>query len=720
MSARTSQLGRRDFLKTGLAGATGLVIGFYLPGRYEVLAANAGRAEAAPAILNAWIHIGTDDVVTIMIDKSEMGQGVMTALPMLAAEELECDWKKIRTEFAPAAKAFYNPAFGAQGTGGSSSIRSSWGPMLRAGATAREMLVAAAAKRWGVDKSECRAENSEVTHTPTKRTVRYGSVAEDAAMLPVPDSVPLKNPRNFRIVGKPMKRLDTADKVNGVAGFGIDVRLPGMLYATVVHCPVFEGKPVSFDATKAKAIRGVRDVIQISSGVAVVADNTWAALQGRKALQIKWDEGANAKVSSDGIWTLFAERADQPGAAVARKEGDVSLAASNAVTKIDGVYQAPFLAHATMEPMNCTAHVTADRCDVWAPTQSQTASQNDAAQAAGLEPAAVFIHTTYLGGGFGRRGETDFVVDAVEVSKSLKAPVKVTWSREEDMQHDVYRPASYSRFSAGLDANGSLMSWTNHIVSPSIFNRVFPGRVKNNLDGTSVEAASDIPYSIPNILVDYQLTETGIPVGFWRSVGASQNGFFVESFMDEVAALAKKDPYEFRRDLLSKAPRWRGVLDLAAQKAGWGTPLPKGTYRGIAVLSAFSSYVAEVAEVSVNRKDGTYKVHRVVCALDCGRTVNPDTIVAQMQSGIVYGLTALKDQITIDRGRVEQANFDTYPMLRMNEMPVIEAYIVPSEEAATGVGEPGVPCVAPAVCNAIFAAIGKRIRRLPIRPEDLV
>ena len=718
MSVISSNLDRRRFLKTSVAGATGLVIGFYLPGRFEALA--AAGSDAAPAVLNAWIHIGTDDIVTIMIDKSEMGQGVMTSLSMLAAEELECDWKKVRAEFAPAAKIYYNPAFGSQGTGGSSSIRSSWGPMLKAGATAREMLIAAAAQKWGVDKSECRAENSMVIHTSTKRTLTYGSLAEAAAKLSVPADVPLKNPKDFRIVGKRVKRLDTADKVNGSAEFGIDVRRPAMLYATVVRCPVFDGKVASFDATRAKAVRGVKDVVQISSGVAVVADNTWSAMQGRKALEIKWNEGANATVSSDGIWTLFAERADQPGAAVARKEGDAASALGTAAVKMDAVYQAPFLAHATMEPMNCTAHVQADRCDVWAPTQGQTSSQNEAARITGLKPEAVFIHTTYLGGGFGRRGESDFVADAVELSKILGAPVKVTWTREEDMQHDVYRPASYSRFSAALDSNSMPIAWTNRIACPSIFHRVFPGNVKNNLDGTSVEGAADIPYSIPNIFVDYQLTETGIPVGFWRSVGDSQNGFFVESFMDEVAAAAKKDPYELRRALLSNAPRYKGVLELAAQKAGWGTPLPKGRYRGIAVISAFKSYVAEVAEVSVNQKDGTYRVHRVVCALDCGRIVNPDTIAAQMQSGIVYGLTALKDQITIDRGRVEQANFDTYPMLRMNEMPVVEVFIMPSEEAATGVGEPGVPCLAPAVCNAIFAATGKRIRRLPIRREDLV
>ena len=716
MSVTTSKLDRRSFLKTGLAGATGLVIGFYLPGPHDLLAATGH--DSAPAALNAWIHIGADDIVTIMIDKSEMGQGVMTSLSMLAAEELECDWKKLRAEFAPAEKAYFNPAFGAQGTGGSSSIRSSYLPMLKAGATAREMLIAAAAGKWGVDKSDCHAENSVVIHTPTKRTFTYGSLAEDAAKLPVPADVPLKNPKDFHLVSKPAKRLDTPFKVDGSAGFGIDKRLPGMLYASVVRCPVFGGNAASFDAAKAKAIPGVRDVIRISSGIAVVADNTWTAFQGRKALEIKWDEGKNASVSSDSISTLFAERADQSGAAVARKEGDAAKGLASGAKKIDAVYEVPFMAHATMEPMNCTADVHPDRCDVWVPTQGQTSSQNEAAKITGLKPESVFIHTTYLGGGFGRRGETDFVTDAVEISKAMGAPVKVTWPREEDTQHDFYRPASYSRFSATLDANGTPTAWTNRIVSPSIFLRI-RGSVKDNLDGTSVEGAADIPYSIPNILVDYQLTETGIPVGFWRSVGDSQNGFFTESFMDELAAAAKKDPYEFRRNLLAKEPRHLGVLELAAKKAEWDAPLPKGLYRGIALLSSYRSYVAEVVELSVNREERTYRVHRVVCAVDCGRNVNPHTIVAQMQSGIVYGLSALKGEIVINRGRVEQANFDTYPMLRMNEMPLIEVYIVPSEEAPTGIGEPAVPPLAPAVCNAIFAATGKRIRRMPIRAEDL-
>ncbi|MFY9530550.1 MAG: molybdopterin cofactor-binding domain-containing protein [Candidatus Acidiferrales bacterium] len=716
MTLATSKVNRRDFLKTGAAGAAGLVIGFYLPGRFETLAAPAPAGPFAP---NAWIRVGTDDFVTLIIDKSEMGQGVVTSLSMLAAEELECDWKKIRTEFAPADKAYINPIFGLQGTGGSSTIRGSWTPLLKAGATAREMLIEAAAQKWGVDKSACRAENGAVINTATKARLSYGGLAEAAAALPAPKDVPIKDPKQFRVVGKATKRLDTPEKVDGRTQFGIDVREPGMVFAVVARCPVFGGKVSSFDATKAKAVPGVKNVLQISGGVAVVADNTWSAMQGRRALDIKWDEGPNASLNSAGISKLFAERAAQPGA-VARKEGDAAVGLAGAAKKVEAVYETPFLAHATMEPMNCTAHVRADGCDVWAPTQFQTFAQNAAAKITGLSPEAVRIHTTYLGGGFGRRSEQDFLADAVEISKAAGAPVQVTWSREDDMQHDFYRPASYSRFTAGLDADGWPVAWTNRIACSSIFSRVFPNFVKDGVDSTSVEGANDIPYAIPNILVDYQLTETGVPVGFWRSVGHSQNGFFTESFLDELAAAGGKDPYELRHRLLQKAPRHLAVLELAANKAGWGTPLPAGKFRGIAMMSSFGSYVAEVAEVSVNRSEGTVRVHRVVCALDCGRVVNPDTIAGQMEGAIVYGLTAaLKGAITIDHGRVQQRNFSDYDMLRIDEMPSVEVHIVPSNNPPTGVGEPGTPPIAPAVCNAIFAATGKRIRRLPIRAEDL-
>ncbi|HXW62314.1 MAG TPA: xanthine dehydrogenase family protein molybdopterin-binding subunit [Candidatus Acidoferrales bacterium] len=713
MSFVTTAIDRRAFLKTGLAGATGLMVGFYLPGRREVFADGT-----EPTVLNAFINVSPNDKITILISKSEMGQGVVTSLSMLAAEELECDWKQIRTEFAPAAKVYFDPVFGMQGTGGSQSVHSGWVPMRTAGATAREMLIAAAAQKWSVEPSECHAENGAVIHTATKRRLTYGSLAEAAGKLTPPANVKLKDPGEFKVIGKPTKRLDTPDKVCGKAMFGIDARRPGMLHAAVLRCPVFGGKVASFDASKAKATPGVKDVIQISSGIAVVADNTWTAFQGRKALQVTWDEGENVGVTTESIFKTLEERAQKSGV-VSRKDGDAASAMAGATQKIEAVYRAPYEAHATMEPMNCLADVQVDRVDIWAPTQFQTPAQGIAAGIAGVKPDQSFVHTTYLGGGFGRRGWSDFVTDACEVSKAMKAPVQVTWSREDDMQHDYYRPASYIKMAAGLDASGDPSAFTARVACDSIMNWFFPGSVKNGMDASSVEGVSDIAYDIPNILVDYQLVSGPIPMGFWRSVGASQNGFFSESFIDELAAAAKKDPYEYRKALLGKKPRHLGVLNLAAQKAGWGKPLPQGVYRGIAVLEAFATYVAEVAEISVD-KDNNIKVHRIVCALDCGRVINPSIIEQQAMSAMVYGLTqTLKDEITIDKGRVVQANFDTYEPLRMMECPAMEVYIIPSTETPTGMGEPAVPPVAPAVCNAIFAATGKRIRKLPVHPSDL-
>src|SRR5580698_2159169 len=703
------KVNRRGFLQVGASAAAGLLVGFYLPERSELA---AQTADSAPAALNAWIHIAPDDTVTFMIHKVEMGQGTVTSLSQLLAEELECDWGKFRTEFPPV-----DPVFGFQGVVGSQSIRTSWDPLRKAGATAREMLVSAAAQSWGVDKSACRAESGSVFNTSSNVKLSYGKLAAAAAKLPVPTNVALKDPKQFKLVGKSMKRLDTANKVTGRTQFGIDARRPGMLYAAIARCPVFGGKAVSFDDTKAKAFPGVKQTVQVSRGVAVVADNTWSAIQATRLLDIKWDEGPNANQSSAAISKLFAERAEKPGVEVS-KTGDVAAGLASAAKKVEAVYEVPFLAHATMEPMNCTADVRADSCDVWASMQMQTMAQAAAAQASGLPPAKVHIHSQFMGGGFGRRGMTDFVSEAVEVSKAIGAPVKVTWSREDDMHHDNYRPASYSRFEAGLDADGWPVAWTNTIACPSIQNS--SGQAPpNGGDKMSTEGSHDIEYAIPDKLVDYHWTEVGIPVTYWRAVGYTQNTFFVESFMDEVAAAGGKDPVEMRRRLLAQNPRLLGVLELVAEKSDWGKPLPAGRFRGVAVVNNVGSYTAQVAEVSVNQ--GKVRVHRVWCAVDCGHVVNPAIVEQQIRSAIVYGLTAaLKGQITIDKGRVQQTNFNNYDMLRIDEAPVVDVQIVASTENPGGIGEAGVPAVAPAVCNAVFAATGKRVRQLPIRAEALV
>jgi isoquinoline 1-oxidoreductase subunit beta len=727
MSAIANPVNRRSFLKTGVAGAAGLVVAFYLPGRSEVLA--AARPDE-PCVFNAFIQIAPNDTVTILINKSEMGQGIETSIAMLAAEELGCDWKSIRTQFAPAAQVYFDPAFGMQGTGGSQSIHSAWDPMRKAGATVRETLIAAAAQKWSVDPSECHAANGKIIHAASQRSATFGSLAEAAALLPAPKEVKLKDPSQFNILGKSTHRVDTAKKVNGTAGFGVDVRLPGMLHASIEHCPVlWKGSVASYDDTKAKAIPGVKAVLPVMTqveqkappvmtGVAVIADNTWTAFQGRKALDIKWNDGPNGNISSADIRKSFEDVMDKPGVQ-SRKEGDADAGLKSAASTVEALYWAPYQAHSAMEPINGTADVRPDGVDLWMPTQFQTPSQLTGAGISGLTPDKVKVHTTYLGGGFGRRGWSDFVAESAQLSKAMGKPVQVTWTREDDTQHDYYRPASLVKMSAGLDAEGKPTAFTARIACDSIMSWFFPGSITNGLDGQSVEGISDIAYDIPNILVDYHLMAGPVPMGFWRSVGASQNGFFSECFIDELAHAAKKDPYEYRRDLLSKKPRNLGVLNLAAEKAGWGTPLPPGRFRGIACLEAFSTYAAEVVELSIDKDNGV-KVHRVVAAVDCGLVINPDTAEAQVSGAIVYGITAaLNTEITIDKGRVVQTNFHTIPPLRMNECPKIEVHFVPSTETPSGLGEPAVPPVAPAIANAIFAATGKRVRKMPIKPEDL-
>jgi isoquinoline 1-oxidoreductase beta subunit len=696
------KLDRRNFLKSTAVAAGGLVLGFHVP--------EALHAEGAAGKLNAFVQVGTDDTITLYIHKAEMGQGTVTSLSMLLAEELECDWKKIRTEFPGVDPVAYGQM---QGVFGSMSVRTSWEPLRKAGATAAEMLIQAGAQKWNVPKSQCRAENNSVVNISTNQRLSYGSLAEAASKLPVPQyGVALKDPTQFKLVGKSQKRMDTPDKVSGRTTFGIDVKIPGMLYATLLRCPVFGGKVQSFDATKAKAVPGVKQVVQISNGVAVLAENTWAAIEGRKALVVQWDEGPMASTSSATIRKTFADLAEKPGA-VARKEGDVAAALASAPRRLDAVYEAPYLSHAPMEPLNAVAHVRADSADVWSGMQIQSVARQTAARLAGLPQEKVQIHTVYLGGGFGRRGGADFIGEAVEISKAAGVPVKLQWTRDDDLQHDTYRPASYTKFSAALDDKGMPTVWNVRVVCPSF------GGLRNGVDRTAVEGIAEIRYTIPNILVDYHPPDVGIPTSYWRSVGYSQNTFFTESFLDEMAVAAKKDPVEFRRQLLAKAPRMLGVLELAAEKSGWGKPLPAGRRRGVAVVDNLGSFNAQVAEISIEK--GKLRVHRVVCAVDCGHVVNPSIVVQQIESGIVYGLSAaMRGEITIDRGRVQQTNFNNYEPLRMDEMPVIETYIVPSTNPPGGIGEASTPAIAPAVTNAIFSATGKRIRRLPIRAEDLV
>jgi isoquinoline 1-oxidoreductase beta subunit len=705
-------LSRRRFLRAGATATGGLILSLSL-------SFAKGEAEAADVdgfAPNAFIRVEGDGQIVLTMPYVEMGQGTYTSIPMLIAEELEVDLKQVRLEHAPPNERLYgNPALGGlQATGNSNAMRAAWQPLRQAGAMARTMLVSAAAKRWNVDPASCRARSGEVLHVPTGRVTKYGELAADAARMPVPESVALKRPEDFKLIGTPAKRLDTPAKVNGTAVYGIDVRPPGVKIATLAQSPVFGGRVKSVNDAAARAVNGVRQIVRLDDAVAVVADHMGAAKKGLAALAIEWDDGPHGKLNTNDIVGELERATLDPGP-VAQNIGNVDQGMASAVTKIEAIYQVPFLAHATMEPMNCTVHVRHDGCEVWVGSQVVARAQAAAAKTAGLPLDKVVVHNQLIGGGFGRRLEIDGVIRAVEIAKHVDGPVKVIWTREEDIQHDMYRPYFFDRISAGLDENGRPVAWNHRFAGSSIIARWAPPLFNDGLDPDTTEGAIDLTYALPNMHVEYLRVEPpGIPTAFWRSVGPSHNVFVTESFMDELAAAAKQDPIAYRRALLDKSPRAKAVLNLAAEKAGWGRPLPERVGRGVSVQFAFRNYMAQVAEVEVSR-DGAVRVRRVVCAVDCGTVINPDTVRAQIQGAIMFGITAaLHGEITLKNGRVEQTNFDTYQMLRMSEAPAIEVYIVQSSELPGGMGEPGTSAIVPAVSNAIFAATGKRLRKLPI------
>ena len=710
----TGGLSRRGFLKAGAAAGGGLMLSLNLP-------FGNGEANAADDFVpNAFIRIDRNGQIFLTMPYVEMGQGTYTSIPMLIAEELEVDLKQVRPEHAPPNEKLYaNPLLGVQATGNSNAVRGAWQPLREAGATARTMLVSAAAKRWNVDPSSCRAQSGEVLHPPTGRRLKYGELAADAASVPVPANVALKRPEDFKLIGTRAKRLDTPAKVNGTAVYGIDVRPPGVKFATLAQSPAFGGRVKRVDDTAARAVKGVRQIVQLDDAVAVVADHMGAAKKGLAALKIEWDDGPHARLNTDNIAQQLATATLSAGA-VAQNIGDAEKAMAAAVTKVEAIYQVPFLAHATLEPMNCTAHVRKDGCEIWVGSQALARAQAGAAKALGLPLDKVVVHNHLIGGGFGRRLDVDGVIRAVEIAKQVDGPVKVVWTREEDIQHDMYRPYWFDRISAALGENGKPTAWHNRFAGSSVIARWLPPGFKDGLDPDSTEGAIDLVYDLPNFHVEFVRAEPpGIPTAFWRSVGPSHNVFVTESFVDELAAAAKQDAVAYRRALLDKSPRAKAVLELAAQKAGWGQPLPERVGRGVSVQFVFATYLAVVAEVEVSTA-GNVRVRRVVCAVDCGTAVNPDTVQAQIQSATVFGITAaLYGEITLKDGRVEQTNFDSYQMLRIDEAPAIEVHIVQSSEPPGGMGEAGTSAIVPAVTNAIFAATGKRLRKLPVDPSAL-
>ncbi len=711
-------INRRDFLQQGAVVSGGLVLAISLAG-CERQSGVKPSGVLTKSDLNAWLQIGSDESIRFYCDKSEMGQGVYTALPMLLAEELGVSVDKIVVEFAPAGNAFANTLLGTQVTGGSTSIREGWSKLRTAAAQAREMLISAACSQWGQSTAGCRVENGEVV-SPRGNRLSFGSVAEAAGKLPVPKEVQLRKSSEFRVIGKPQNRLDTPRKVDGTAQYGIDVRLDGMLYGALAQSPVLGGKAQSIDATKARAMPGVKDVILTSTGVVVLADSWWRARRARDTLSIVWDAGANKGLDTATIWKGLRTAAGGSGQEV-RNDGDAIQALAEAsksgarIVRAD--YELPLLAHATLEPQNCTAHVTAEGCDLYVPTQIQQVAQLTAAAACGLKPEQVRVHTTFLGGGFGRRLEVDFIPAAVEASKAAGKPVKVLWTREDDMTHDAYRPPAFNRAAAVLGKDGKPTTWHLHLTSPSVTARMFPAVVETAVDPFAVEAASNYPYDVPNVRISYQRHEIGIDVGYWRSVSHALNCFVAESFMDELAVAAGADPLAYRLSLLDKQPRYAAVLKTAAEQARYNTP-PKGHRFGVALMEGYGTYMAQVVDMSM--ADGKLKIHRVHCALDCGQVVNPGIVEAQVEGATLFGLSAaLWGQIDLKGGRVQQTNFDRYRILRLSEVPRISTYLVESNADPGGIGEPATALIAPAICNGLFAMTGKRIRSLPLAKHGL-
>jgi isoquinoline 1-oxidoreductase subunit beta len=721
------KISRRQFVISTAAIGGGLVLGFFLPSRQAKAATIAPKPWTSPTEggkeVNAWLVIGSDDTVTIRVAQSEMGEGVFTSMPMLVAEELECDWMKVRAEYASANRSLReNRVYQRMATGGSGAVRRSREYLQQAGASARARLIAAAAQQWGVPAGECKAENSLVIHPASGRKVNYGAVAAAAASVKLDAEPAIKKPDQFKLLGKPQKRLDVPLKVDGSATFGIDVRLPDMLYASVLTCPVFGDKLKRHDFDAIKNMPGVQAAVEVPDGIAVVADSFWRAKTALEVMPVEWDFGASANTNSEGFWQAFRAALAKEGVVPEKGEkGDALAAISKAAKVVEADYELPYLAHATMEPMNCTAQVTPQRVDVWVGTQNPEGALAAAAEIAGVAPENVYVHNCFLGGGFGRRFRNDDVRQAVTVAKAMGGrPVKLLWTREEDMRHDLYRPMAAMRFRAGLDANGMPVVFFNRSVTHSILSGFRPDDVKGGVDRTSVEGLANMPYGFAEYRFEHLIQNTHVPVWFWRSVGSSQNAFAVESFIDELAHAAGKDPVELRRLLLKEHSDWLHVLETVAQKANWGKALPKGTAQGLAIHESYGSIVGEVAEVSVSRR-GEVHVEHVVCAVDCGHVVNPLTVEMQMESGIVYGLTAaFYGQITIEKGRVAESNFDNYQMLRINQMPEVETHLALTGGTKWGgIGEPSVPPIAPAVCNAIFKITGKRIRSLPLMNHDL-